>query len=299
MKTRNILYVVALLGVITLLDSCVDMGPSQHNLDLRDSEKWGKVVEKDIPLDIFEEIEVWTSAQVRYYQSDSYKVTVVGNEKALGAYVFAVDTMTDTTNHLRQTLEISRNLPEYRANTPAILVKVYAPTLTMVDLFNEGEFVIEDSASFDDFYLDIHGEGEAKLNAVNANDVTISMVEAGGLSLRRLNAESLSLTVCGSGDATIKEANLSDDAVLQTRDAGDINGYFKTGKIYTESTEAGDITIEVDCKRIAAHCYGTGIIEIEGKTSVLFKGSDGSGNIKTQHLNADTVETAERGTYVL
>ena len=47
MKTRNILYVVALLGVITLLDSCVDMGPSQHNFDLRDSEKWGKVVEKD------------------------------------------------------------------------------------------------------------------------------------------------------------------------------------------------------------------------------------------------------------
>lgn len=223
----------------------------------------------------------------------------MGNEKALGAYAFAVDTMTDHTNHLRQTLEISRNLPEYRASTPAILVKVYAPTLTMVDLFNEGEFVIEDSASFDDFYLDIHGEADAKLNAVNANGVTISMGEASGLSLRKLNAESLSLTVCGSGDATIKEANLSDDAVLQTRDAGDINGFFKTGKIYTESTEAGDITIEVDCDKVAAHCYGTGNIEIEGKTSVLLKGSDGSGNIKTQHLKADTVETAERGTYVL
>ena len=298
MKTRNILYVVALFGAITLLGSCVDLGPSQHNLDLRDSEKWGKVVEKDIPLDIFEEIQVWTSAQVRYYQSDSCKVTVVGNEKALGAYAFAVDTMTDVTSHLRQTLEISRNLPEYRANTPAILVKVYAPTLTMVDLFNEGEFVIEDSASFDDFYLDIHGEADAKLNAVNANGVTISMGEASGLSLRKLNAEYLSLTVFGSGDATIKEANLS-DAVLQTKDAGDINGFFKTGKISTESTGAGDITIEVDCERIAAHCYGTGNIEIEGKTSVLFKGSDGSGNIKTQHLNADTVETAEKGTYVL
>ena len=299
MKTRNILYVVALLGAITFLSSCIEVGPSQHNLDLRDSEKWGKVVEKDIPLDIFDEIQVWTSAQVRYYQSDSCKVTVVGNEKALGAYAFVVDTMTDVSNHLRQSLEIRHNRPEYRANTPAILVKVYAPTLTMVDLFNEGEFVIEDSASFDNLYLDIHGEAGAKLNAVNANDVTISLVEAGSLSLRKLNAESLSLTVCGSGDATIKEANLSGDAVLQTRNAGDINGFFKTGKIFTESTEAGDITIEVDCERIAAHCYGTGNIEIEGKTRVLLKGSDGSGNIKTQHLNADTVETAEKGTYIL
>ena len=162
----------------------------------------------------------------------------------------------------------------------------------MVDLFNEGEFVIEDSASFDDFYLDIHGEADAKLNAVNANGVTISMGEASGLSLRKLNAESLSLTVCGSGDATIKEANLSDDAVLQTRDAGDINGFFKTCKIYTESTEAGDITIEVDCDKVAAHCYGTGNIEIEGKTSVLLKGSDGSGNIKTQHLSVGSADVA-------
>lgn len=67
MKTRNILYVVALFGAITLLASCVELGPSEHNLDLRDSEKWGKVVEKDVQLDEFDNIEVWTSAQVRYY----------------------------------------------------------------------------------------------------------------------------------------------------------------------------------------------------------------------------------------
>lgn len=287
-------WLISCAAILFIVASCIPMDrrPDYHELDFRDSEQWGKVIEKDLELNGFYNILSTTSAEIKYIQSDTFKVTVMGNEKAIDAYTLEVFDDEGPVNGLPHSLVVKAN-QKYTRWTPAILVLVKAPTLLSVILKGSGEFIIEDSVYINDFHLDISGAGDAELGAVNAENVVIQMNGAGDLSLRKLKANRLTVNVNGAGDATFKKAKLKEEANFYTYGAGDIDGEVTADKILAISTGAGGIDLEVDCQSITAVSSGAGDVELEGTTNVLRKSRMALGGIKTRHLKADVVEPAE------
>ncbi len=167
---------IIVASVLFLVVACIPMDrrPEQHDLDFRDSETWGKVVEKDLQLGEFCNITSQTSAEIKYFQSDSFKVTVVGNEKAIDAYTIELSDSEGPDGEMNKVLNVKANR-NYTRWTPAILVNVYAPTLFGVSIAGSGEFIIEDSIYINDFHLNISGAGDAEMNTIYAEKVTIEM----------------------------------------------------------------------------------------------------------------------------
>ena len=287
-------WLISCAAVLFIVASCIPMDrrPDYHELDFRDSKQWGPVMEMDLDLGEFCNILSITSAEIKYIQSDTFKVTVMGNQKAVDAYTIEVRDSVGPVNGLPHSLVVSAN-QKYTRWTPAILVLVQAPTLMSVILKGSGEFIIEDSVYINDFHLDISGAGDAELGAINAENVVIQMGGAGDLSLRKLKADRLTVNVNGAGDATFKKAKVKGEANFYTYGAGDIDGEVTADNILAISTGAGGIDLEVDCKSITAVSSGAGDVELEGTTNVLRKSRMALGGIKTRHLKADVVEPAE------
>ena len=287
-------WLISCAAVLFIVASCIPMDrrPDNHDLDFRDSKQWGKVIEKDLDLNEFCNILSATSAEIKYIQSDTFKVTVMGNQKAVDAYTIEVRDSVGPVNGLPHSLVVSSN-QNYTRWTPAILVLVQAPTLMSVILKGSGEFIVEDSVYLNDFHLDISGAGDAELGSIYAENVVIEMGGAGDLSLRKLKADRLTVNVNGAGDATFKKAKVKGEANFYTYGAGDIDGEVTADNILAISTGAGGIDLEVDCQSITVVSSGAGDVEIEGVTKVLRKTRASLGGIKTRHLKADVVEPAE------
>ena len=287
-------WLISCAAILFIVASCIPMDrrPDSHSLDFRDSKQWGEVVEYDLGLSDFCNITSTTSAEIKFVQNDTFKVTVMGNKKAIEAYTLKLVDSSGPDGEMNQVLMVEAN-QKYTHWTPAILVLVQAPTLFGVSLTGSGEFIIEDSVYINDFHLNITGAGDAELGTINAENVTIEMGSAGDLSLRKLKANRLTVNVNGAGDATFKKAKLKEEANFYTYGAGDIDGEVTADKILAISTGAGGIDLEVDCQSITAVSSGAGDVELEGTTNVLRKSRMALGGIKTRHLKADVVEPAE------
>ena len=287
-------WLISCASILFIVAACIPMDrrPDNHELDFRDSKKWGEVVENDLDLGEFCNITSTTSAEIKYIQSDTFKVTVIGNKKAIEAYTLQLFDSEGPGGKMNKVLDVRAN-GNYTRWTPAILVRVQAPTIFGVSLLGSGEFIIEDSVTINDFHLQVKGAGDAELGTMNAENVTIEMDGAGDLSLRKLKANRLTANVSGAGDATFKKAKVKDEANFYTYGAGDIDGVVTADKILAISTGAGGIELEVNCQSITAVSGGAGDVEIEGVTKVLRKTRASLGGIKTRHLKADVVEPAE------
>lgn len=287
-------WLISCASILFIVAACIPMDrrPDYHELDFRDSEQWGPVMQMDLDLDGFCNITSTTSAEIKFVQNDTFKVTVMGNKKAIEAYTLKLVDSEGPDGEMNKVLMVEAN-QKYTHWTPAILVLVQAPTLFGVSLTGSGEFIIEDSVYINDFHLNITGAGDAELGSVNAENVTIEMDGAGDLNMRKLKAKRLAVTVNGAGDATFKKAKLKKEANFYTYGAGDIDGEVNAENILAISFGAGGIDLEVDCKTITAVSGGAGDVEIEGTTNVLRKTRAALGGIKTRHLKADVVEPAE------
>ena len=287
-------WLISCASILFIVAACIPMDrrPDSHSLDFRDSKQWGEVVEYDLDLADFCNITSTTSAEIKFVQNDTFKVTVMGNKKAIEAYTLKLVDSEGPDGEMNKVLMVEAN-QKYTHWTPAILVLVQAPTLFGVSLTGSGEFIIEDSVYINDFHLNITGAGDAELNTINAGNVTIDMDGAGDLSLRKLKADRLTVNVTGAGDATFKKAKVKGEANFYTYGAGDIDGEIKADHILAISTGAGGIELEVECKDITAVSGGAGDVEIEGTTNVLRRSRAALGGIKTRHLKADVVEPAE------
>lgn len=287
-------WLISCASILFIVAACIPMDrrPDNHELDFRDSKKWGEVVENDLDLGEFCNITSTTSAEIKYIQSDTFKVTVIGNKKAIEAYTLQLFDSEGPGGKMNKVLDVRAN-GNYTRWTPAILVRVQAPTIFGVSLLGSGEFIIEDSVTINDFHLQVKGAGDAELGTMNAENVTIEMDGAGDLNMRKLKANQLSVTVNGAGDATFKKAKLTGEARFYTFGAGDVDGAVNADNILAISCGAGGIELEVDCNSITAVSAGAGDVIIEGTTNELRKSRMALGGIKTRHLKADKVEPAE------
>lgn len=287
MKSKVLTAVVAVLATMVLA-SC-EYNVSVRTKDFRDSEKWGKVVKRDLQLEEFSAIESWASVDIEFFQSDTFRVQIEGNEKAIKSYKFEV--VNDTTDgESSAKLVATWNKDLYSNDVPTVRLHVYAPTINAIDVEGSGDIDLRDSIDVDQLNILINGSGDVDVRTLDCNELNIAINGSGDVSIRKLFAIRLNTDIEGSGDTYIRKAFLDEDADLETNGSGDIEGMICAKTIDASSVGSGDIDLEVYCDEITVISEGSGDVEIEGEAEILKKSRQALGTTTTKKLRAKSME---------
>lgn len=288
MRNKSLTLLTTVLAVI-ILASC-DTKVKVRSKVFRDSEKWGKVVKTNLDIDEFSEIELWSSADIEFYQSDTFRIVIEGNEKAIDAYKFetVADTLEDTIPTRRLIATWNKDL--YSSHTPSVRLHIYAPTLHSVQIESDGDIDLKDSVNVGKLAIRINGAGDVDIRNLECDDLDVNIQGAGDVSVKRIKANSLKASIDGAGDVHVRRATLTGNATLEVNGAGDIEGNIKGRNILASSQGAGDIDLEVECDEVTVISEGAGDVEIEGETKVLKKSRQALGTTTTKKLSAERME---------
>ena len=279
---------VAAMAVVTLLTSCDPHGG--RTKDFRDSAKWGKVVRMDLDIEKFSEIELWSAADIEFFQCDSFHVQLEGNEKAIDAYKFetVADTLADSTATAR--LLATWDKDRYSNDIPTVRLRVYAPTLHSILVGGEGDVDLRDSVKVGDLTVGVSGSGDVDIRTLDSGNLKLHLSGSGDLRVTRHTAKSLYSVINGSGEVRVRRGTLDGDATVEVYGSGDFDGELWCRSVYASSQGAGDIDLEVECDELTVISEGSGDVEVEGKTSVLKKSRQALGTTTTKKLKAGSVE---------
>ncbi len=283
----KVLTAVAALATM-MLASC-EYNVSVRTKDFRDSEKWGKVVRQDLKLDEFSAIESWAGVDIEFFQSDTFRVQVEGNEKAIKSYKFeVVNDTTDGESSARLVATWNKDL--YSNDVPAIRLHVYAPTIDAIDIEGSGDIDLRDSIDADQLNIVINGDGDVDVRTLKCGEFNIAINGTGDVSVRKVTSNELKADIEGSGDVYVRKAFVEGGARLEVNGSGDIEGMVRAKTIYASSVGSGDIDLEVYCDEITVISEGSGDVEIEGETKTLKKSKQALGTTTTKKLRAESME---------
>ena len=258
--------------------------------EFRDSEKWGKVVTRTLDLDQFEALELWAPVDIQIMQSDTFRVELEGNERAIEQYDFAVG-CDSTENQTVPTLVVGWKTMEGTDQIPAIRMRIYTPSVSSILAMGEGDIdMLDDFDQDGDLTLHSNGSGDIDIYNLTARKVDIKLEGAGDLSFHSLEAEDLKTKISGSGDLYVREADIDGDATLKVEGAGDIEGEFKADNVEAISEGSGDVKIEVKCDEVRALSKGSGNVAIEGEAHTLRTSKKVFGTVTTKRLKAENVD---------
>lgn len=256
MKTKTFAILATLLVLIT---SCVPSVKKITSLakqelkakhEYRDSETWGKVVERQIKTASFSQIEIKGAVDVVFTQNDSASIKAYGNEKAISCYDIKVED-----NVLKVSLHDFDNEKGITAESPAITLFITAPMISK---------------------LSSHGAGEIKLCDKIEQSCGLDVVinGAGDIDIKNVNLDNLSINVNGSGDVSISKAVCEGDADITINGAGEVDAKIKCANASLIINGAGEGELNVNCNKLTARCNGAGDIVLKGECNELYK-SDG------------------------
>lgn len=241
---------------------------AQH--EYRDSEKWGKVVEKDINITDFSSIQIGGAVDIVFTQGDSCSVRALGNEKAIENYQFFLND-----NELVVNLEgfsWEKGNKNITQDTPAITVFITAPSLNGITLYGAGDISVADSLSqTENLSIDVYGAGDINLKFVSINNLAIN--------------------ISGAGDVSIKDATCLGNAKFSVQGAGDIDSKVKCANAAVSVKGAGDVDLDVECNELTAECLGAGDIKLKGECNVLRKKEGPIGGIDSRKLEVKNKTT--------
>lgn len=241
---------------------------AQH--EYRDSEKWGKVVEKDINITDFSSIQIGGAVDIVFTQGDSCSVRALGNEKAIENYQFFLND-----NELVVNLEgfsWEKGNKNISQDTPAITVFITAPSLNGITLYGAGDISVADSLSqTENLSIDVYGAGDINLKSVSINNLNIN--------------------ISGAGDVSIKDATCQGNAKFSVQGAGDIDSKVKCANAAVSVKGAGDVDLDVECNELTAECLGAGDIKLKGECNVLRKKEGPIGGIDSRKLEVKNKTT--------
>lgn len=285
LKCDPFTIIVLSILISVLITSCVPNANDRKGF--RDSEKWGKVIKRDIQPGYFTKIRNCCLADIIFTQSDTLRYTVEGNEKALDHYTIEVEE--DSANYswlvIRSDIEVLKG--------PSIRLYVSAPSISMIHLCHGGDIDLKDSVTLDSLWLINTGYGDIDITQLSVRNLKID-VTSGDVRIRYLNCSDITAkTYGGDGDIKIRNAQVDGNADLFTGYKGDIDGTFTARKITALSASEGDIDIKVDCDTISINSQGSGDIEVEGQAKVLQRFRKALGTTNTKRLRADKIEWVE------
>ena len=248
MKTKNILSALVLMAGAASLVSCdklMDkamqaMIESVSNHDYQDSEKWGKVVTKDLPTLGFQEVELSGAIRLEYTQDSTYSVQVYGNEKAIEAY-------TITSEDEELVVSLKEGTGSINKNTPAITLRITAPSITEIQAMGASDIIFKDSIALDhELDITISGAGNVKMDNLSLTE-NMEVITSGAANLEgRLECRKLKLKMSGAGSSNLdiycKQARLSLSGAVSVAVSGECH-YFAYTATGSSSVKKDDLKI--------------------------------------------------------
>lgn len=282
--------IIVLSIVLSIILTSCDPNQGRVQKGFRDSEKWGKVITRDIQLDDFTMISNYSIADIIFTQSDTVRYTIEGNEKAFDHFKFTVD-YDSVANCKRLVVDSPKTY-----SGPSIRLYISAPTLDVVYLWRYGDFDIKDSVSFDDLFLTNHGNGNIDISHLNAKKLVLTIGGYGDINIRHLTCNALDATIHGfsyGGDIKIRDAKVDTYASLVTMEHGNIDADITAQKIIASTSDEGDVYLKVDCDTLSIQSSACGDVEVEGQTKVLKRFRRALGTTNAKRLHADKIEWEE------
>ncbi len=297
MKRTLPLLAAAVLLLATALAACNGGRRDRHDADdrygwfdddddrpryLRDSRKWGEIVEQALPLAAFTKLRTDGCVDVVFTQDSRTSVVARGNERVLAAYTFAVE---DSTLVMRMT-----DSGAHPRRLPTMRLYVSAPVLTDIRLGGDGDIVLPRRTVLDNALdVTVDGNGDIDFDDLQCHALAIRMQGNGDLFMRRAHCRTLVATSHGNGDAKLRRLDCTGDATVEVAANGDIDGGIACRNLRVEVTGAGEADLKVRCDTVAAFSTGSGELELKGRAARLLKRESGFGKILTRKLQADEV----------
>lgn len=280
MNTRQILSTAIIAtGTMLLASSCMDVKHFDPETGLRDSHKWGKVVEKSIDITDFNAIDLDGNFDIVYTQGHTTSATIIGNENVIAYHKVEVkdSTLVDHT---------SEDAPD---NMPSIRIIVSSTSLRTINLSGAGDIDIKDNLICENLDISLDGAGDIDIESVDCKMFNASISGAGDISIDNMNCTSVNSNVSGAGDIKLDNTVCASDAKLNISGAGDIKADIKCRFIHVEVAGAGDADLNIDCNTITAIASGTGTLELKGHTEILNKNESGLSNIEFEKLEVKNI----------
>lgn len=232
---------------------------SAFNHDYQDSEKWGKVVTQSVPVLAFHEVELSGAVRLEYTQDSIYSLEVYGNEKAIEAYAISVED-----GELEASLK--ENGGSVGKNTPAITLRITAPSLSEIQGAGAADIVFKDSIAQDE-------------------ELDISISGAGKLDLGTyLKLNGLDMTVSGSGEVSMSSLCCTEDVEMDLMGVADIDGKISCRKLKLKMSGAGDGKLDIDCRQARISASGSVNATLSGQCDDISYTASGSSTVKTDGL---------------
>lgn len=228
------------------------------NHDYQDSEKWGKVVTRDLDLKDFQQININGAVRVEFTQDSLYSVQAYGNEKAIDAYSVKVSGGLLFVSYPEKNGKINKN-------TPSITLRIAAPLCKKVEVSGACEFVQQGVVE-------------------QSESLTIEVNGAGDIDLSQMTVGDLKISVSGAGDVDLQDVKSTGDVDVSIVGAGDTKGSVEAKNISLTVKGAGDGKMQVCCNRLLVNCAGAGDIALTGSCKELLKSGD---NIKVEGLKIE------------
>lgn len=207
MKLRSILGPVALsIGLAIFLCSCDGLASKitqkvlsvSMDFDYEDSEKWGKVIERDLDLPEFKDIDASGAVKVVFRQDSVCSVRVLCNEKSLDEYEIEVRRKELNVNLKGDGVKVSKQ-------TPALTLFVTAPSLESLEFSGGCELELLGKVDMPvDLELETNGAAHVRVDSLHVCNFDVKLNGAGDFSAREIKAdESVELEVNGAGAADV------------------------------------------------------------------------------------------------
>ena len=229
---------MVIIGSCCLINSCVNLNGVTINGN-------GEIVNSEVILASFDNIQNNCSADVTYHVSSEYKV-VLSTDSNLIEFV-ETEVIDDVL--VIKTQKGSYSFTEFTAN-------VYCPTLKGVDISGSGDFLSKDIIQTPKFEININGSGDIK-GKFEVNTFIANIRGSGEIKLSG-NTDELKLSISGSGDFE-GEKFISNHAEIK------ING-------------SGDVDIHVN-ESLNVQIYGSGDVRYSGKPTAVNHSIFGSGEV--------------------
>ncbi len=241
--TKSFLSLVLLSAMVLVFGSCSELAKKAAkyaieettNFENEDTATWGKVIEKDISLPAFSEIDAEGRVCIIFTQDSVCSVRVRANEKCLENYTFSV-----------KNDELKVDLRDFSGSvtkkTAAVTLYVTAPTLSDVDLSGAGKLKFQGPMT-------------------QPGELNVELSGAGEVSMKDVTVGELSIKTNGTGMCTLENVTSEKDVEIELNGAGDINANVFCQELSVELNGAGLAVLSGECKHL--NCEENGSSKID------------------------------------
>jgi hypothetical protein len=184
--------------LVIVMALCVALASASCVFSLNGKARKGQkvsVVNKDVPVESFEKIEMAGGFDITFQQLDSAKVRIQAPANVLEEIEVRCDGHTLYVGPKRK-----KHLLAWRAMHDRVKIFVSSPDLTGVDIAGSGEFDIPGSLDTDHLSMSIAGSGDIDLSDVICDKLDATIAGSGDIEIGKLATGSAKFSIAGSGD---------------------------------------------------------------------------------------------------